>query len=483
MWAYSKRTGRFVAQLYVKSEEFDKAKDAAIADFNESDFGDEDLGRYIVKLLMGMDTADDEEIILRKNMNVVRFLSRHFDGRTNYTPAEWQEIYELTDEDIVDYAVAKGRFAFHKTIAGKARRGQAEAVINLIDKLSVGLASKDLPFGIIPAENRPDFAKELFLLYPAADETAIASIGAADRHLIVAIFKGFKPRGEDDRPDRELLPLISMISASDVDVMTYIYGSILEGNLTLLDKKPLELAGRNGLWRSILALSNYVALDAPVLAGRKYDVQRIYDTSRVKNHFARMGIGKSIRPAAIFSNVPVSYGEDDVDAGIHALFAHVLREYCFEGLCNPPGGDWSGLSIIEGSYENRWLSLPRVSDAIDGKRPDHVLEFFDVFQKPLILSVESKERSADFEEDVGTKLITYIRRLMDYVPSARRRYPRSGKWQWGDNKVSFEGFETISAAAYLGQYAEAPSDVFRKNCEILFVMAPVMTTPKSGMGD
>ena len=112
-----------------------------------------------------------------------------------------------------------------------------------------------------------------------------------------------------------------------------------------------------------------------------------------------------------------------------------------------------------------------MSDAIDGKRPDHVLEFFDVFQKPLILSVESKERSADLEEDVGTKLITYIRLLMDYVPSARRRYPRSGKWQWGDNKVSFEGFETISAAAYLGQYAEAPSDVFRKNCEILFVMA------------
>ena len=48
---YSKNTGNFVAQLYTKSEEFDKTKDSSLAGFSENDFGSEDLGIYIVKLL------------------------------------------------------------------------------------------------------------------------------------------------------------------------------------------------------------------------------------------------------------------------------------------------------------------------------------------------------------------------------------------------------------------------------------------------
>lgn len=471
---YSKNTGNFVAQLYTKSEEFDKAKDSAIASFDEDDFGNKDLGIYIVKLLIGLDTSEDEETILKKNMNVVQFLAENSESSINYTPAEWQEIYELTTEDIVDYAVRKKRFAFHKTIAAKSHHGQSEAVVNLVDKLSVGLASRDLPFGVIPADKRPAFAKTLSSLYPSADKSVITSIGNSDKHLIIVMFKGFKPRGDDNRPDRGLLPLAAMLSASDIDVMTYLYGPIIENNLSLLDSKPLDLADRNGLWRSILALSNYIVLDVSVLARKKCDAQRVYNTTHIKNHFSSMGVGKSIQPAAVFPSIPVNYGEDDIDTGIHYLFTHILGQHCFEGMCNPPGGDWSGFSVIEGEYENRWLSLPRVSDVVSGKRPDHILELFGVFSKPLLLSIESKEKSADLEPDVGTKLITYIEKLMDYVPSAKRRiHPKCESWTWGDKIVSFAGFETMSAAAYLSKYAESSSTVFKKNCELLFVMAPI----------
>ena len=88
------------------------------------------------------------------------------------------------------------------------------------------------------------------------------------------------------------------------------------------------------------------------------------------------------------------------------MFTYILGAHCFEGMCNPPGGDWSGFSVIDRDYENRWLSLPRESDTISGKRPDHILELFNVFERPLLLSVESKEKSADLENDVGIKLIT-----------------------------------------------------------------------------
>ena len=144
-------------------------------------------------------------------------------------------------------------------------------------------------------------------------------------------------------------------------------------------------------------------------------------------------------------------------------------------MCNPPGGDWSGFSVLDCGYENRWLSLPRESDIVDGKRPDHILELFKVFKKPLLLSIESKEKSVDLETDVGTKLITYIKKLMNFVPSAQRNLDtKKIEWTWGEKKVDFNNFETISAAAYLKKYAEPSGEVFKKNCEILFVMAPLM---------
>lgn len=478
---YSKNTGHFVAQLYTKSEEFDKIKDSSIRDFDESDFGSQELGLYIVKLMLGMNTSKEEASILHKNMSVVQFLARKSDGDINYTEEEWQEIYALEGEDIVDYAVEKDRFGFHKTIAQKSHHGKSEDVVKLVDWLSVGLASRDLPFGIIPADDRPTFAKRLHDIYPKADISVIDKIGCNEKHLIIAIFKGFKPRGDDNRPDRGLLPLAAMLSASDVDVMTYIYGPMIEANLKLLDTNPERLADKNGLWRSILSLSNFVILDVPVLANHKYDAERIYETSAVKSSYSRLGAGNAVTSKPEFSNIPVNYGEDDVDTGIHYFFTHILGRYCFEGMCNPPGGDWSGFSVLDGEFENRWLSLPRVSDVISGKRPDHILELFGVFEKPVLLSIESKEKSADLEDDVGTKLITYIRKLMNFVPSAKRKLASPvSDWRWGDSKVDFSNFESISAAAYLKRYAEDPEAVFEKNCEILFAMAPMMTAEKIG---
>lgn len=478
---YSKSTGSFIAQLYTKSEEFDKTKDSSIKDFDEKDFGNAELGSYIVKLLLGMPTEEEEKAILNKNMNVVKFLAKKSDSTINFTADEWESVYKLNDKDIVDFAVDKKRFIFHKTIAAKSHHGQSNQVVSLIDKLSVGLASRDLPFGIIPSSNRNAFAKRIFELYPDTKESVITAIGDNKKHLIIALFKGFKPRGDDNRPDRGLLPLAVMLSAANVDVMTYIYGPMIETNLKLLNLNPLLLAERNGLWNSILALSNFVAIDVPVIGKKKYDVACIYDTTQIKNHYTGIGTEKTIEAKTCFSSVPVNFGEDDVDTGIHYLFSHILGKVCFEGMCNPPGGDWSGFSVINCDSEYRWLSLPRVSDVVNGKRPDHILELFGLFDKPLLLSIESKEKSSDLETDVGTKLITYIKRLMDYIPSAKRQVqPVIGDWKWGDRKVHFTEFETISAAAYLKKYAESAETVFKKNCEILFVMDPIVEKNKTG---
>ena len=312
-------------------------------------------------------------------------------------------------------------------------------------------------------------------MYPTYDAAVLNRIASDHSDLILCMIKGFKPRGDDNRPDRGILPLAAMLASTDIEVMTYIYGPVIERNFNALLTNPGRLAASNGFWRAILALSDFVALDVPVLADHSYDEEVLLDTSALKEHYVGQLPDENGLIQDDFSSIPQSFHEDDVDTGIHFLFSHLLHEVCFEGMCNPPGGDWSGLSVLYDNHEVRWLSLPRVSEEVNGKRPDHVLELFGVFDRPVLLSIESKERSYDLEANVGEGLVNYIHNLMNYVPNVERLvHPRLGAWTQSESLVDFDAFEVISAAAYLRGFAQANRTVFeRSNCDMLFIMEPV----------
>lgn len=471
---FSKQSKNFVAQVYIRSEEFDKQLDHTLRNFNEENFAEAELSRYIVKRMCSLNTSEEEEIIFRKNLNIVMFLASNSRPATNFTPEQWKRLY-FYQQGIVRFSLDNSRFNFHKTITAKGHHGKSSKFLDLVDTLSVGLASRDLPFGIIPATNRKKFANSISRLYPSYDAAVLNRLASDDSDLILCIIKGFKPRGDDNRPDRGILPLAAMLSSTELEVMTYIYGPVTATNLDTLIKNPMRLANSNGLWKSILALSNYIALDAPVLSRQLSGAEVLLDTSALKKHYIKQLPQNDGLTRKEFSGIPQSYHEDDVDTGIHFLFSHLLRKVCFEGMCNPPGGDWSGLSVLVDNYEVRWLSLPRVSEEVGGKRPDHVLELFGVFDCPALLSIESKERSFDLEQNVGEELINYIRSLMDYIPSVERLiHPHTGLWTQSKRPVNFNSFKTISAAAYLKQYAQENSIVFSKSrCDMLFIMEPI----------
>lgn len=475
--SFSRESNNFVAQVYIRSEEFDKQFDHSLRSFDENNFAELELSRYIVKRMCGFDTTDEEEAILQKNLNVVLFLASSSRPATNFTTTQWRCLY-TSHQGIVQFSLENSGFNFRKTITAKGHHGSSPEFLDLVESLSVGLASKDLPFGIIPAANRRRLANGIRRLYPTYDANVLERIASNRSDLILCMIKGFKPRGDDNRPDRGILPLAAMLASTDIEVMTYIYGPVVERNFNTLVANPERLAASNGFWRAILSLSNYIALDIPVLTRQirnMYDAEVLLDTSALKEHYVEQQPDENGLTQIAFSSIPQSFHEDDVDAGIHFLFAHLLREVCFEGMCNPPGGDWSGLSVICGNHEVRWLSLPRVSEEVDGKRPDHVLELFGVFDRPVLLSIESKERSFDLEENVGEGLVNYIQNLMNYVPNVERLvHPRIGEWTQSDILVDFNTFETISAAAYLRRSAQANRTVFKQsNCDMLFIMEPV----------
>ena len=476
---FAKNTGNFISQLYLKSEEFDKTKEKILSDFDEENFGNKDLGIYLIKKMLGLDTKEIENLILKKNMNVVKFISKKFDDKTNFSADDWEEIYKNSSSDIVRYSIEKNRFNFHKKIAAKSQSGKISEIVSVADKLSVGFASRDLPFGIIPADKRKIFSEKIFELYPNINDEVAKKIGSSEKNLVVAIFKGFKPRGDDNRPDRGILPLAVMLSNEETEILSFIYGPITETNLELLNKNPCDLAKKNGLWKTILSLSNFLILDVPVISREKYNFNKIYDNNSVKKFFSCNEKVANISSRPKFSDVPINFGEDDADTAIHYFFKHILRKICFEGMCNPPGGDWSGFSLICGDTECRWLSLPRISNTVGGKRPDHILQINGAFDLPLLLIIESKEFSADLEENVGEKLSTYVKNLMNYVPSVQRKiFPSKSDWTWGDKIVNFDDFEVISAAAYLREHAEKIEEVLKKNCEILFILNPTPENEK-----
>lgn len=131
-------------------------------------------------------------------------------------------------------------------------------------------------------QNYRRLANGIRCLYPNYDVRVLNRIASDHSDLILCMIKGFKPRGDDNRPDRGILPLAAMLASTDIEVMTYIYGPIIERNFNVLITNSERLAASNGFWRAILALGNFVPLDVPVIAGRSYDAEVLLDTSALK---------------------------------------------------------------------------------------------------------------------------------------------------------------------------------------------------------
>ncbi len=465
---YSFESGIFCSQVYVKAEEFQPSLDPRLKDFDHENFADEELSEFIVRKMLFLSTTEIEEALLRKCYNVVRFLSKGSNINKIFSERDWQRIFE-SKEDVVEYAVVHSSFSCSKSIAQKsAATATVVPFKDLVKKYSKGIGSQDLPMGVIPVDKMVSFVAELRSIYPSLKD-AIDSIDTS-KDLVIALIKGFKPRGDDNRPDRGLLPLISMLGSSGHQIMTFLYGPIIKANLDLLLSDPVSLSNRNGLWRSILALSDFILLDAPILSRNKSSVTKLLDSRTCKMELLSFEPKDRLTLASIAPE-PRCIQEDDADTALHVLLAKSGSGNGLECMCNPPGGDWSGMSIYAERFEYRWLSLPRVSHG-DGKRPDHITEYFDVAEKPLLLVTESKGRGSDLEPNVGSRLISYVEWLMGFVPSVRR-FRTSREWHVPIEKVCSSTYEFVSAGAFIAKNDD-DIDAIRSTsrCDMLVGVSP-----------
>ena len=331
-----------------------------------------------------------------------------------------------------------------------------KSILSTASRLSNGYYGTDLPFVAIQANSSNIFCNEVNQI--TAGDRKI-KLNRAEQKVFFAAIAGFKPRGDDARPDRGLVPLLDSIVATDSLIVSLVFGPAPSNNQQSLLSNPRLIATKNGLWGSVLQNSDYVI--ATSVNFTKTLVFRGY----------RGQTRKRSKPFTPWNTlITPEPNENDVDTAIHLT----CKRSCglFESMCNPPGGDWSGVSFFDASsqLETRYLTLSRAPDRAFNKRPDHI--YHDSSNKTIYV-VESKTslKSLFRESDVGNKMVNWTNHLLSYIPQVKRI--QGNEWTSNTEKkdmIPESKFIKCGAFAYTGESPQKYIEAMEKCAlDILFV--------------
>lgn len=372
-------------------------------------YGDTELVEILRRLLLDEDCTEPLDSLRRKAADLTEILARERRGNDSFTPEQWGAYADAvgTVEQQEAFLTTPGvQSPWRKRITIPVRP-TITRLLESTKRLAVSAGAHDFPICIVPESNRPALANALRATYGKHVDSDFSSEVDGSGPLIVVWIAGFKPRGDDSRPDRGLLPLARMLFGPNPDVLAVVYGPARPAVVNDLEMDPALLAERNGLWEAIIGLSDFVLLDS--LAADHPAAVTV--ESQGHHEIARESLVVSA------DEHTHSFSEQDVDSVLHMLFTAGKRtDLIFECLCNPPGGDWSGMSYLNGSTGQvvRWTSLPRVT-AAGQKRPDHVVEILG--SSPFLIAIESKDTLAKLDPGVGPRLTAYTSGLLDYPPN------------------------------------------------------------------
>ncbi len=375
------------------------------------------------------------------------------DGRKRQdglTSAQWRSAEEAVKAGttLPDYLLDNARLRWSKIAYIDDLTTSARAFMTLGNAESFGLTSSSLPLSFVPKARRAEFARKARAIYADMEPSFQEWLSQDNVHLAIAWVMGFKPRGDDARPDRGLPPLARMLVGDDTELLTFVYGPAPVSHWNSLANNPVGLARANGLWESVMAVSDGVLVDSsrkPLTTPRGHR----------KSHWAAV-LSEEQFPLLVHPSV-LSLGEQDVDTALHVVFEALGADIAFEGMCNPPGGDWSGISFrwTPELPEHRWMTLPRVS-AEGAKRPDHVFALFGHGTQTVCLCIESKERANSLDYRIGPRLVRYTEALFEVAPSIFREQDAN---PWGIYETSWSSSPLLFLSA--GAYLATEGDPFR----------------------
>jgi tellurite resistance-related uncharacterized protein len=370
----------------------------------EEAFGHHDALEIVVGAVKGVDTTDHSTSLAEKTLRMVQILADSRSRNDALAPSEWEVV--LNSDDRFD-SLGKLSSKYVRRSSDKVKSSKTMSKFSkATSKIgSLEFFSSSLPMTWIPKIDSIKFVQELEALYGKSLD--FRRLLEGKKNIVIVFATGFKPRGDDSRPDRGLIPFGRMLTGPSDLVVTFLWGPAKAPMLKRLKKEYQEVAKANGLIEAVVAVSDFIIVDSVNHPPFLIDSRK---TKSIRNDVPRI-TSTLLEP---------DINEHDVDSIIHFLATQPHRAQYFEGMCNPPGGDWSGISLrLDDFSEVRWTSLPRVSVS-SAKRPDHVIQFH-IPDGEFILAIESKLSASKMEIGVGPDLIRYLSDLTTVPPNVIRK--------------------------------------------------------------
>ena len=201
-------------------------------------------GLHLIKALINReDYSGITDRLESKALELVKILSSDRKLVDTLRNKEWEKL--LYAKKSTTWLINKtSHLVWKKKTSGKVKTtstfNQLFAEVQSYDCVSIG--AKDLPICIVPQDKKDVFESFLKKIYP---KTAFRF--NKKKPLAIVWVTGFKPEGDDSRPDRGLPPLAKMMLGNDAQIMAIVYGPAPKSTWDELDKSPKTLANSNGL--------------------------------------------------------------------------------------------------------------------------------------------------------------------------------------------------------------------------------------------
>lgn len=404
----------------IPSDKYVKFKDS---------FGLSESKNVIKCILLGHDYSTYKDVLNKKCMSLINTLSSSRKTKDTLDGVKWSELFETKEADIW-LSKSENSMIWNKKFSDKVDITKSFSTFkDTVLKLGcISIGAKEIPICLITKDKISTFNNLLHTCFPS-----IKHVFSSDRNLAVVWVVGYKPKGDDSRPDRGLTSLARMVLGNDVDMLTLVYGPAKKKTHSILS--TLHGVNSNGMWESVIKLSDYALFDSV-----NYP-KPIFHVLNRKKYANKSNVIFDFTKASLNGE----FGEHDIDTTIHQIFSTNYIENIKECFCNPPGGDWSGISYFTSdNKEYRWTSLPRVSST-GGKRPDHIIQ---VQKKSgdIFLSIESKGIGSNLEDEIGVNLKKYINDIYQKIPTAIKS---NKEWKNNSNSVIIQQYSIISIGTFL----------------------------------
>jgi len=396
--------------------------------------------REVVDIINGL--IFEREIVIQ-NDKLISKTANYLDSYTNLPEnVDFKKWINSKDEDIENLILSFKLPKYNKIIAKKTPiKDEMKTLIKGIIPETALSIFNNIPICFIPTIEKKNFSRRLKEECYNELSPEVYEWLEKDTPMVVCLINGFKPRGDDARPDRGLVPLARMLFGFEIDLLSIVFGQAPSVMGAMYKRDPNILAERNGLWKSILKYSSLTIADSFHWNLKKNEIAHFTEKSSLKFNFDKISLDKP-------SRIPIRFNENDIDTAIHMTFLD--NKNVFVSLCNPPGGDWSGISLLDEIIsEHRWMSLPRLST--NAKRPDHIFQIH-LQDETFLLIIESKENlQALLKEkiDLGRGLLKYVDDLIKYASSSIKNKNNL----WNRNNISSKFVQNYkdkySAAAFL----------------------------------